>query len=159
MRKTLLYKWYNKLWGMIFVSKKKYIRYYKVGWRMYQLAETYYQNIQIFPKVPFSDQFISLSKEGVFIIKKGYVWDGSSGPTLQTKSTMRGSLLHDALYECMRKERLAQVHRYQADVIIRDTCIEDGMFKWRAKGWFDALRLCAEPFAEPKNRRKLLTAP
>lgn len=159
MRKTILFHWYNRLWGKIFVRRKKFIEYRKMGRRMYQLHRSYHQDVKIFPGTAVIAEFISLSQTGLLIIKSGFVWDGSSGPTVQTKSTMRGSLVHDALYELMRKELLAQTWRYRADVVIRDNCLEDGMWKWRAKLWFRALRTCAEPFADPKRKRPVLRAP
>ena len=42
--------------------------------------------------------FCSLTTEGLLIIRPGYAWDGPSGPTFDTPSFMRGSLIHDVLY-------------------------------------------------------------
>ncbi len=42
--------------------------------------------------------FITLSSSGLLTITKGYAWDGSSGPTTDTKNFMRGSLLFTMPY-------------------------------------------------------------
>ena len=48
-----------------------------------------------------------LNTKGHLIIKRSYAWDGPSGPTIDTKNFMRGSLVHDALYQLMRHEHLS----------------------------------------------------
>jgi hypothetical protein len=48
-------------------------------------------------------KFLSLSPHGVLSIRKFYAWDGHSGPTIDTRDFMRGSLIHDALYQLMRE--------------------------------------------------------
>ena len=52
-------------------------------------------------KINFSGPFLSL-KEGLLIIKKGYAWDGASGPVIQTETLIDASALHDALYQILR---------------------------------------------------------
>ncbi|SDW60248.1 DUF1353 domain-containing protein [Nitrosomonas oligotropha] len=69
---------------------------------------------------------------GVLTIKKNYAWDGASGPVLDTQRIMRGSLVHDALYQLMREEHLPQKARENADWLLREICIEDGMSKFNA---------------------------
>lgn len=74
-------------------------------------------------------------------VSRGYAWDGASGPTLDTESTMRASLAHDALYQLMREGLLSQDLRTLADLELRDLAVEDGMGKWRAWLWVKALGL------------------
>lgn len=84
--------------------------------------------------------WVRLTLDGVLEIKAGYAWDGASGPTFDTKSTMRASLVHDALYQLMRAGKLSQEDRAAADRLLYDLMIQDGAFKWRAKLWLATLR-------------------
>ena len=70
--------------------------------------------------------------EALLIVRKGYAWDGPSGPTVDTKNFMRGSLVHDALYQLMREGLLSRDLRDEADKLLRRICIEDGMSAVRA---------------------------
>lgn len=65
-------------------------------------------------------------------IKRGYCWDGPSGPTIDTENFMRGSLVHDALYQLFREISALRVYRDDADRILERICIEDGMSTFRA---------------------------
>jgi len=48
---------------------------------------------------------------------------------------MRGSLVHDALYQLMRLSALDyKAHRKRADEILREICLEDGICSFRA--WY-----------------------
>lgn len=68
-----------------------------------------------------------------FVVRKHYAWDGPSGPTIDTKSFMRGSLVHDAFYQLMREGRLdPKIWKDYADQLLRKMCIEDGMWRFRA---------------------------
>lgn len=79
-------------------------------------------------------RIIELLPSGRITIRAGYCWDGPSGPTIDTPAFMRGSLVHDALYQLMREEKLPQEHREPADLLLHDHCIEDGMS--RARAWY-----------------------
>ena len=79
--------------------------------------------------------FIALTKGGTLTVKNKYAWDGPSGPTIDTKTFMRGSLVHDALYQLMRLGALDRSeYRKTADRELRRICIEDGM--WRFRAWY-----------------------
>ena len=98
----------------------------------YQLRETYSLVITIKPPEPICTRYIDLFTGGTLVIREGYAWDGPSGPTIDTLSFMRGSLVHDALYQLMREKHLPQSCRPEADRIIRDICRQDGMMSLRA---------------------------
>lgn len=106
--------------------------------------------------VPAIDtQFISLTVDGVITVKAGYVWDGASGPTFDTKNTFMASLIHDALYQLMRNGLLDRKWRKRADKIMYEILRSRGMWKVRAKIWYRAVRIGAGPDAESD----VLTAP
>ena len=75
---------------------------------------------------------LKIDSDGELSIKAGYSWDGPSGPTIDTKNFMQGSLVHDALYQLMRERVIAQSKRKRADEILRIFCRQDGMSKIRA---------------------------
>ncbi len=56
-------------------------------------------------------------------------WDGPSGLTIDTPNFMRGSLVHDTLYQLLRNELIEQKWRDEADEELRRICREDGMSK------------------------------
>jgi hypothetical protein len=105
-----------------------------------------------------------IEPSGFLHVLIGYSWDGPSGPTIDTKSFIRGSLIHDALYQLLRETGFGKGHdkhdvrRYRADQILRNVCIEDGMWKWRAKWVFRGVRVGGGPAAAVKERA-VFTAP
>jgi len=116
------------------------ICYRKLRKYKYQLLKEDFQ-LELDVKIPVEIQienFVGLSAEGTLTIKAGYAWDGPSGPTVDTKTFMRGSLVHDALYQLIRAEKFEpgsrDKMRAMADDLLRDICIEDGMSSFRA--WY-----------------------
>ena len=135
----------------------KYIRYQK-GYK-YQLVEDYIiQTEMLFPKEIYTP-FIVVIPTGVIEIKTGYAWDGASGPTIDTRSSMRGSLVHDVGYQLMRDRHISIEYRKSFDALLEKLCIEDGMYKWRAKLWEKTVRKFAVGAALPENIKKIYTAP
>lgn len=94
-------------------------------------------------------KFIVMHINGTLLIKPGYSWDGPSGPTIDTKNFMRGSLIHDALYQLMRENVLLQSDRKKADEILRTVCLEDGMSKFRAWYVYKGVRAGGASSAKP----------
>lgn len=135
-----------------------YIRYrsdYK-----YQLASAYRIEIKIKPKADIKSEFIDLDTQGRLTVKKAYAWDGPSGPVKDTPQNLRASLVHDALYQLMRIERLkSRTHRRAADEEFKRICKEDGVSSRRASVWYKGLRAFGRPAASPGNKKKILRAP
>lgn len=117
----------------------------------YELAIDYYINVGI-KGIECSTPYLELSPSGLLRIKKGYAWDGASGPTFDSKSSMRGSLVHDTLYQLIRLKKLPASCRVVADALLEKICLEDGMWRVRAYCWERAVRyfawLCARPGSE-----------
>lgn len=139
------------------IRRKKKVRY-KSGYK-YQLAQHYFDFLKIKPEHYIVTDYIVLAQNGLLYIKKGYAWDGPSGLTFDTASSMRASLVHDALYELIRKGHLRQSDRMAADYELYERCIEDKMFKIRARLWLRAVRIGAGPAADPENKKKVREAP
>jgi hypothetical protein len=130
---------------------------YTAGYK-YQTYHDYSLQTQI-TGYDVDTEFIKLTPWGMLTIWRGYAWDGASGPTMDTKSSMRGSLVHDALYQLLREEKISQHYRKLADEMLRDICIEDGMWAWRARLWYSGVRRLAMSAANAENEKKVITAP
>lgn len=104
--------------------------------------------------------FISFTPEGIFTVKPGFVWDGASGPTLDTSDSVCAALGHDTLYELMRCGKLAS-HLYKpiADLWFYKRLQEDGMIQYRAWAWFKAVSLFGAPSCDPQNEAVIHRAP
>lgn len=74
-------------------------------------------------------------------IKKGYCWDGGSGPAIDNKPMIKASLLHDALYQIIREGKVSKIWRKKADQLFRKELIENGTCKIRAYWCYLAVRL------------------
>ena len=112
---------------------------YKKGYT-YQLVAAYVVRVAIRPGFEICSDFIHLSQSGVLTIRKGYAWDGPSGPAFDTKNIMRGSLVHDALYQLMAEHGLSHEHRAYADQLLWLMCLDDGMSTLRAWAVHAAVR-------------------
>ena len=144
---------------------KPYIKY-KSKYK-YQLDEEYQVKVSVIPKEDVGTKhYIELNTEGMLVIKKGYAWDGPSGPTWDTPSFMRGSLVHDALYQILRNNFLEQKWekwrkeaRKEADKELRRICREDGMSRIRAWYVYQAVSRWGGRAADPESRKKIHVAP
>lgn len=94
----------------------------------------------------YDDKKVSLDIYGEIVIKPAFYW-GASGPTIDTKSSRRGSCVHDALFYLSDKGvfqgNSSKIILGRANKLIYNMCIEDGMFYWRAKGWYKALQFAS----------------
>lgn len=131
---------------------------YKDGYK-YQLHRTYILSTSLRPGEKIISKYFTLLKNGRLIVKEGYCWDGPSGLTIDTLTAMRGSLIHDVLYQMMRESLISRSWRKYADELLRDICKIDGMYWWRAAYWYRGVRVGAEKFTNPKYKKKIITAP
>jgi hypothetical protein len=139
------------------------IKYRKLDSYKYQLMERYVHDTQwALPRARETrGRWVVLSKTGRLTLKKGYAWDGPSGPTIDTKNFMRGSLVHDALYQLIRERLLPGSKRKPADVLLWLICLEDGMSRPRADYVYHAVRTFGGLAARPPRRPRpvIITAP
>jgi hypothetical protein len=136
------------------------IKYYRGKWK-YQLAEGCEFPTELVIGEPVSiESFIVLEADGKLKISSGYAWDGPSGPTWDSRNSMQASLVHDALYQLMRANKLdREKWREQADKELYNLCVKDGMWPFRARIWYNAVRKMAFPAADPKSKKEVQTAP
>ena len=89
---------------------------YKAGYK-YVLQLTYSLCVPLSPKtnIMSSGGYVHLDTSGNLTIYKGYAWDGASGPAIDSKAFMRGSLVHDACYQLIAEGLLPQSARKTAN--------------------------------------------
>jgi len=81
----------------------------------------------------------------------GYLWDGSSGPTVDGVADPVPSGVHDMLYEALRARKLPMEVRPLADSLYYDLLRERGMGAFRAGARYWGLRLFARWAASPRK--------
>ena len=127
------------------------MKFEKLGWK-YRLLESYEYllpgkwrkataNWDV--KHPFFD-----CSPGRIEGKQGYAWDGPSGPTIDTKDSLRASLIHDILYQAIIDKQLSLRDRKLADRIFLRILKEDGMNLVRRYIWYWAVRLFGKKYME-----------
>lgn len=134
--------------------KIKYVSGFK-----YQLARDYAIQTPIIGE-SVTDDFFCLTPDGLLTVKNGYAWDGASGPTFDSKSSMRASMVHDVFCVAMRDNRLSY-SKWQDTVnaFFRQMCIEDGMWIWRANLWHSAVEFADAGNPRQGPDREVLEAP
>lgn len=119
----------------------------RFSWRRgykYQTAFDYTFKTNIKPDQVVSDDFIVLSMNGELMIKKGYAWDGPSGPTFDTKNSMPASCKHDALFQLMRRGLLSRECKDEADAEFYQELLDAGMCKGRAWVWYMGVKYASK---------------
>ena len=144
---------------------------YKSGYR-HQLVEDVFTDTKIYPERVICTDYIELLSNGRLWVKKGYAWDGPSGPcrlladrlpqflrNMYLKKILPGSLFHDALSELLRKELLDRKWYPQIHKEFRRVNLECGMWKPRAWWTYQAVVRFGEAATTAKQRRPVFTAP
>lgn len=116
----------------------------------YILLENYIVQTKYRPIARIVTDYLELGTDGVMLIRKSYCWDGPSGLTIDTENFMRGSLVHDGLYQLIRERHLSTNQRDMADRLLRRICRDDGMSWFRAWYVFKAVSWFGAKFAKPK---------
>lgn len=107
------------------------ITYQKLKGYKYSLYFPYTLNVGIKGYTIYTE-YLTLLPDGTLTINNGYNWDGPSGPAIDTLDFMRGSLVHDVLYQLIREKSLPSEYKSVADKLLKELCLEDGMSEIRA---------------------------
>lgn len=129
---------------------------YREGYK-YQLVDPYWIQTDIKGAEYSISSYVHLFSNGLLYIYRCYAWDGPSGPTYDSKNSMRASLVHDALYQLMGEYPELLQHRDYADDLLYRICREDGMWLPRAWLWKKAVNWFGESAATAKE--EILEAP
>jgi len=125
----------------------------------YQLDADYETKLSFGSHKIIKTYWVTFSPDGKLKVNKGYAWDGPSGPTIKTKNFMRGSLIHDVLYQLIRQGELPMFYRKAADEELRKCCLQDGMSKLRAWWVYKALEFAGRAAALPSATKRIHRAP
>lgn len=108
------------------------VEYRRMPAYKYQTVKPLVFLTDICPDEEIQHPFFTLQKDGVLTVNAGYAWDGASGPAIDTKSFLRGSLAHDVFYQ-MNQLRLPIPLDWKdkADDLLARLVCEDGMSKLR----------------------------
>jgi len=139
------------------------LMYQKIRGYKYRVASRFHIDLPWLRGVEFDSEWINVDPiAGRLTAKPGYCWDGASGPTVDTPSSIRGSLWHDIGYQLIRMG-VIQKHPFKElfDDLLRDTCIDAGMYEWRADLWHEGVLLIGEEWGLAGNDRhgEILIAP
>lgn len=110
--------------------------------------------------VRVEDPFFSLEPDGLLLVRAGYAWDGASGPTFDTPSSMAPSMVHDVFCQMMQDRRLdwgtwqGEVNRF-----FRKMCLVAGMDPVRATLWYWAVSLARAGDPEKSSGEPVRVAP
>lgn len=139
--------------------------YYQDGYEKW-LKEDYLIKLPFSPDEDIITDWISFFKNGILLLKKGYAWDGASGPTIDTKNTVIASAVHDALYQLMRDDYLSrEQYRDKADALLIEHCMEATPswrkpIEWaRFQYWYAGVRVFAGQAALKGSNKPVKTAP
>lgn len=118
----------------------------------HRITEKLILQTSIFPEKDIVVPFIALRTTGVLEIDPKYMWDGASGPTIDTKNTISPSAGHDALFQLMRM-----------GLLDREVCWKPAnadMYRWmrdrkmnyiRAKAWKTGLDMFSYKHTLPRE--------
>lgn len=125
----------------------------------FQLYKDYWVKTNILVNEPVGNDYTILDSDGSLLIKKGYAWDGVTGLFFTPKSLLRATLVHDALYQLMRENRLDRVNKGKADKLLFGMSVKDSFLLPCAVCMYIIVSWFGRKFTDPANDRPILTAP
>lgn len=81
----------------------------------YEVLKDYRIQLHFCPKETVISRYYVFTRDGMLLIRRGYRWDGASGPTIDTISTMRASAVHDVIYQMIRQRELSYSYKRAGD--------------------------------------------
>ena len=99
-------------------------------------------NLKLPVSMPDFEHEYCAVKDGIIYVKKGYAWDGASGPVFNTKNTLVASLVHDVLYQAQRLNLIEHnsTNRKNADENFYELLKYYRVNSIRCKIWYLAVR-------------------
>ncbi len=128
--------------------------YFRRGYK-YVVKRDFYIKLDIVPYSEIDIDHMQMDMEGNAVIFAGYPWNGASGTTIDTLSSMIPSLVHDFIYELIRLGLIDPKYKEYADRLLHDLGNECHMYGWRTDLWLWAVDKFGDgsilPSAEPKE--------
>lgn len=125
----------------------------------YELARDHVRKVDWLKGFDIDLPYIRVTPDGEVRGKIRYRWDGASGPTIDTPSSMGASCFHDIGYQLMRMGLIPFSYRDSFDEEFRKILMEDGMWEWRANLWHIGVGDWAASHARRRKPPKILSAP
>lgn len=106
----------------------------------YELLDSFSFSTSFKPPSNVELKYIRIDTDGKITAKPGYAWDGATG-AIDTKSTMKASLLHDICYQLLKLNVIPMRYRKEFDGLYYKTALQNGMFIGRAFYHYAAVRI------------------
>lgn len=107
------------------------------GW-VYTLRTNYSENFPALRGIFYNpNEYVCVFPTGDISIRFGYSWDGATC-TLNTKDLIEPSLIHDALYQCLREGADKSLKKI-ADLVFYDALLRNGVNKFVAWVMYQAV--------------------
>ena len=131
------------------------MKYQKV--QGFRVAVTWEYQTQIAVDRIIRTEWVDLVK-GLLIMKQGFCFE-PSGPTIKTKSVMQGCCVHDAIYYLIRNGLLEPHWKEPGDDLMKEIHLQDEVNAFRAGYFHWSVINFGDTSIDPRNRKKVLTAP
>ncbi len=132
--------------------------FYKEGYK-YQLVKDFNIQTPIKPPKDLAMEYYVLTQDGMLYVSRGFAWNGADGPTIDTKSSMRASLVHDCMCQLMKERKMDYKFAPQVHAFFEQMCREDGMGGLRASIWHWGVRFGQGGNPEDKDEVVVQEAP
>jgi hypothetical protein len=126
------------------------MKYIKILSYKYELYKNMIEKVPELKGKSFSHEYFVL-KGGKLTIKGGYAWDGCRGPTIDTKNTFIAGIVHDVLYQSIRKGFLPIEDKQIVDKIFYRLLRENGMSWLRANYFYLGVKWFGGSSLKPKK--------
>ena len=109
----------------------------------YRILEPISRQTDIIPPKPIKTKFSSLTSTGLATLLPGFLYDGATG-YFDRKTIMKGAGFHDAFCNWQQMGLLSIEHRKQADKLLYEIILEDGMPEDEAGLVYSSVKLFVE---------------
>jgi len=135
------------------------MKYRKLHHWKYQLIEPFEATVNIMPLDEIKTEFITLRQNGRLTLAQYYAWDGASGLCPDMRCMMRGTLIHDALYQLMRLNLISRRYRKAADQDLKKRILFDGANTLWAGIVYGGVRVFARKGVMPLAEEPIVEVP
>lgn len=137
--------------------------FYRKGYK-YQLARNHTEHLgdyesELVGHMASQGKFIVLGANGHLLLRAGYAWDGCSGPTRDDRTNTRAGLVHDALCQLFRWQKLPRRLLPAANRVFPAMLKEDGMGAFRRWYYYQGITIPEQTWTQPEGRRPIFYAP